>query len=223
MRNSLTRPSSPTGMTSASQLSPADAFDLILKGRRSTRRYRSDPVPEADLEAVIEAARWAPSPHNAEMWRFAVLKEQAAKNRLADGMGVRLAADLGADGRPQAFIDKELRVSRRRITEAPVVLVACICDQGLDPYPDPNRQWAEQTMAAHSLGASMQSLMLAAFARGLGSCWMCAPLFCQDTVVETLNLPRGWKPQGLITIGYPVEWPAARERRSMPELTIEVR
>jgi len=51
-----------------------------------------------------------------------------------------------------------------------VVLVACNCDEGLDPYPDWKRQLAEQTMAAHSLGAAMQSLMLAAYTRGLGSC-----------------------------------------------------
>lgn len=198
-------------------------FDQVLKGRRSTRRYRTDPVPDEDLAAVIDAARWAPSPHNAEMWRFAILKAQGVKDRLADAMGARLAADLQADGRMQEFVDKELRVSRRRITEAPVVLVACVCDDGLDPYPDPKRQWAEQAMAAHSLGAAMQSLMLAAYTRGLGSCWMCAPLFCQDTVIEALDLSLGWKPQGLITIGYPVAWPEARERRAMPELTIEIR
>jgi len=51
---------------------------------------------------------------------------------------------------------------------------------------------------------------------------MCAPLFCPDTVVETLGLPSTWKPQGLITIGYPQAWPEARERKAMPELTFEV-
>src|SRR5690349_8937004 len=112
------------------------AYDEVLKGRRSTRRYRADPVPDEDLQAVIEAARWAPSPHNAEMWRFAILRDAAVKTRLAEAMGERLAADLQADGQSPEFIEKELRVSRRRITEAPVVLVACICGEGLDPYPD---------------------------------------------------------------------------------------
>jgi coenzyme F420-0:L-glutamate ligase / coenzyme F420-1:gamma-L-glutamate ligase len=209
-------------MTKVREETHVFAFDHILKGRRSTRRYRPDPVPDEDLQAVIEAARWAPSPHNAEMWRFAILREPEVKSRLAAAMGARLAADLEVDGQPPEFIEKELRVSRRRITEAPVVLVACICDEGLDPYPDPQRQLAEQTMAAHSLGAAMQSLMLAAYTRGLGSCWMCAPLFCPDTVGETLRLPSTWKPQGLITIGYPQTWPEARERKAMPELTFEV-
>jgi coenzyme F420-0:L-glutamate ligase / coenzyme F420-1:gamma-L-glutamate ligase len=204
------------------RLASVDVFDQVLHGRRSTRRYKPDPVRPADLAAVIEAARWAPSPHNAEMWRFAILKRPETKERLAAAMGARLAADLRADGQPPELIEKELRVSRRRITEAPVVLVACICDDGLDPYPDSIRRQAEQTMAAHSLGAAMQSLMLAAYARGLGSCWMCAPLFCQDTVIEALRLPAEWRPQGLITLGFPVSWPEARERRPMPELTLDV-
>jgi coenzyme F420-0:L-glutamate ligase / coenzyme F420-1:gamma-L-glutamate ligase len=51
---------------------------------------------------------------------------------------------------------------------------------------------------------------------------MCAPLFCPDTVGEALGLAATWKPQGLITIGYPQDWPDARERKAMPELTIEV-
>ncbi len=218
----MERAHTPTLSSSGTTGTSIQTFDQILKGRRSIRTYRPDSITDEDLGAIIEAARWAPSPHNAEMWRFAILKAQDVKVRLADAMGARLAADLRTDGRSQEFIDKELRVSRRRITEAPVVLVACICDDGLDLYPDSKRQSAEQMMAAHSLGASMQSLMLAAYARGLGSCWMCAPLFCQDTVIQALGLPPGWQPQGLITIGYPVTWPEARERRAMPELTLEV-
>jgi F420 biosynthesis protein FbiB-like protein len=119
-------------------------------------------------------------------------------------------------------IERELRISRRRITEAPVVIVACLVDEGLDQYPDPKRQLAEQLMAAHSLGAAVQNVMVGAYTRGLATCWMCAPLFCPDVVVDALGLPSDFKPQGLITLGYAEAWPDARERRLMPELVREV-
>jgi F420 biosynthesis protein FbiB-like protein len=137
-------------------------------------------------------------------------------------MGERWLRDLSGDGMSAEAIERELRISRRRITEAPVVIVACLVDEGLDQYPDPKRQLAEQLMAAHSLGAAVQNVMVGAYTRGLATCWMCAPLFCPEVVVEALDLPRDFKPQGLITLGYAVAWPEARERRPMPELVREV-
>jgi len=137
-------------------------------------------------------------------------------------MGERWVEDLRRDGWSAEAIDKEVRKSHRRITEAPVVIVACLCAEGLDAYPDSQRQMAEYLMAAHSLGAAVQNIMVAAYARGLGTCWMCAPLFCPEVVVQALGVSNELKPQGLITVGYPMGWPEARQRRPMVELVIEV-
>ena len=38
-------------------------FDALVRGRRSVRAFRPDPVPRALIERVLDAARWAPSPH----------------------------------------------------------------------------------------------------------------------------------------------------------------
>ena len=57
-------------------------------------------------------------------------------------------------------------------------------------------------MAAHALGAALQNMMLTAHAHGLGSAWMCAPLFCPDTVRAALELPEAWIPHALLTLGY---------------------
>lgn len=48
----------------------------IIKSRRSTRRFKPDPVPEEDITAVLEAARWAPSGENFQPWRFIVIKDK---------------------------------------------------------------------------------------------------------------------------------------------------
>ncbi len=196
--------------------------DATIHGRRSVRAYRPDPVPDAELAAILESARWAPSPHNSEPWRFAVLHDRAPKERLAAKMGERWSTDLGGDGVPADVIARELTESHRRITEAPVVVIVSLVREGLDDYPDPARQHAEQMMAAHSVGAAVQNIMLSAYARGLATGWMCAPLFCPEVVVDALGLSRDLSPQGLITMGYPVEWPKLRKRRAMDDLVVHV-
>lgn len=197
-------------------------FNSVLMGRRSVRNYVDRPIADEDLEAVLDAGRWAPSPHNSEPWRFVILRSPEVRARLADAMGEQWAGDLAADGVPQEVIQRELDISRRRITGAPVVVVACLTDEGLDTYPDAKRQRAEELMAAHSMGAAIQNLMLAAYARGLGTGWMCAPLFCPDVVLGALGLPPTLAPQGLLMLGYPEAWPEARARRPNAELFIHL-
>jgi F420 biosynthesis protein FbiB-like protein len=197
-------------------------FDTVLTGRRSVRKYLDRPIADQDLAAVLDAGRWAPSPHNSEPWRFVVLRSLESRARLADAMGEQWSEDLGRDGAPPEVIERELATSRRRITGAPVVVVACLTDEGLDTYPDDKRQRAEELMAAHSMGAAIQNIMLAAYARGIGTGWMCAPLFCPDVVRAALGLPDTLAPQGLLLLGFPDAWPEPRARRSTGELFVYV-
>ena len=64
-----------------------------------------------------------------------------------------------------------------------------------------------------------QNLLLAAHALGLGACWMCAPLFCPDVVVDALRLPADWQPQGLVTLGWPAQT-RSRGRRPLDEVLL---
>src|SRR5438876_937600 len=197
-----------------------EAFDRLVRGRRSVRRYEPRPVPRALLNAVLEAGRWAPSPHNTLPWRFALLTTATVKERLAEAMAARWTRDLGADGLSPDEVTAQVERSRRRLREAPALIVGCLSFTGLDAYPDEARQRAEHAMAAHSLGAALQTMMLAAHARGLATCWMCAPLFCPEVVVEALGLPPTLLPHGLLTVGYPATTPPPRERPGLETLLI---
>lgn len=193
----------------------------VIRARRSIRRYRAEPVPPALVEAVLDAARWAPSAHNRQPWRFAVLRDPAPKERLAAAMGARLRADRLAGGDAVDDVERDVARSHARITTAPVVIVVCLTLADMDAYPDARRAEAERTMAVQSTAATVQTLLLAAHAIGLGACWMCAPLFCPDAVREVLELPADWEPQALVTMGWPGETPA-RDRRSVREFVLFV-
>ena len=100
------------------------------------------------------------------------------------------------------------------------MLVGSVYPEILDEYPDPARQEAETLMAAHSLGAALQNVMLAAHANGLASCWMCAPVFCSDVVRDALALPAYLIPHAIVTIGYPARPPRERERPSVDQIVV---
>jgi F420 biosynthesis protein FbiB-like protein len=201
-------------------LDVADTLDAVLAGRRSIRTYEDRPVPEDVLERVLAAAAQAPSPHHSFPWRLAVLTGPEAKTALADAMGAKWRADLLGDGLGEAEIAVELEKSHRRLTASPVVLIGAVYTEPLDEYPDPARQQAETLMAAHSLGAALQNVMLAAHANGLASCWMCAPVFCSEVVRDALDLDERLVPHAIVTIGYPARPPRARERPTLDQIVV---
>jgi len=192
----------------------------LIHTRRSIRRYTHQPVPSELIDQLLEAATWAPSAHNRQPWRFAVITTQAAKDRLADRMGERLRSDQLRDGDPVEAIERDVNRSRERITSAPVVIVACLSMIDMDHTPDDRRNSLEHAMAMQSVAASIQNLLLTAHDLGLGACWMCAPLFCPDVVRDALDLPDDWEAQALITIGYPADEGKPKGRIDFKQKTI---
>lgn len=185
----------------------------LLAGRRSIRRYQDRPIDRAVLEDLLTCATWAPSAHNRQPWRFCVTTSRLVKERLADLLGERWASDLVADGVDRETVARRIAASRARMTGAAALIAVSMCMEDMDAYPDERRQAAERTMAVQSTALACQNLLLAAHAHELGACWMCAPLFAPDLVREALDLPESWRPQALITLGYPAE---ERERARAP-------
>jgi len=186
------------------QKTGASLRDLI-RSRRSIRRYTAEPIPHALLEQVLEAAIWSPSAHNRQPWRFAAITTPETREKLARAMGERLRADLTRDNVPNELIEKDTARSYARISGAAALIVAALSMDDMDHYPDQKRALNEYIMAAQSTAMAVQNLLLAAHEAGLGACWMCAPLFCPDVVINVLELPQDWQPQALITLGWPAE------------------
>ncbi len=190
----------------------------LMRERRSVRRLRSDPIPRTIIRQILEAGRWAPSPHGTQPWRFAVLQGHALRERMADAMAEAWRRNLSMDGQDPQIVAKRLDGSRRRMLEAPVLILVSLVTDDLDRYPDADRQESEKTMAVQSLGACVQNMLLMAYQLGVDAGWMCAPLFCPEVVREALNLPQSHIPQALIPVGYVASDPKRRERRSLDEL-----
>ncbi|MEZ4708423.1 MAG: nitroreductase family protein [Caldilineaceae bacterium] len=193
------------------QIVEEEQFWRLLRGRRSIRRYRSEPIPLSILEKLLTAAVWAPSAHNRQPWRFCIATEQSTKERLSAHMSERWRQDLTADGAAAEFVERRIAISHIRLTSAAALVIACATLDNMDVYPDTLRNQAEWAMTVQSTALACQNLLLAAHQYGLGACWMCAPLFVPELVQDVLQLPASWQPQALITLGYPAQGYAAHE------------
>ena len=190
----------------------------LIASRRSIRRYMLRPIADRIIEQILEAALAAPSAHNRQPWRFAVLRSSKDKERLAEAMANRLREDRTRDGDPVEQIERDATRSISRIMSAPAAILVCLTMEDMDTYPDARRTDAEYQMAVQGTAMAIQNVLLAAHAGGLGASIMCAPLFCPDTVRAALPLPENWEPQALVTIGYPADAGKPFRRRPLSDV-----
>jgi nitroreductase len=166
-----------------------DVFEAI-KGRRSIRAYKAVDVPEETVEKLIDAARWAPSAGNLQPWEFIVVRNPETKRRLAE-------AALG-----QSFIE-----------EAPVVIVVCADEErSASGYGVRGRT----LYCIQDTAAAIQNIHLAAYALGLGTCWVGA--FRENEAKKILDIPDGVRPVAIIPVGFPAESPQPRSRRPLKQI-----
>jgi len=195
-------------------------FYQLAGTRRSIRRFDSRPIPERLIRRVVGAALRAPSAHNRQPWRFAIVQKGAGRDDLVDAMAERFHKDLMGDGLAEEDVERRVNLSRERLRSAPLVVVVCMTMEDMDTYADVRRQEAERTMAVQSVALAAGQLLLAAHAEGLGGCWMCAPLFAPAEVREALGLPATWEPQGLLALGYPAEPGRETSRRQLDDVAV---
>lgn len=193
-------------------------FSEVVAGRRSIRVFKDTPVPRHALESALAYATLAPSAHNRQPWRFAVITEEDQKMSLANAMGQRLERDRARDGDDQKVIEKDAAQSFTRLTQAGAIILLCLTMEDMDSYPDAPRNLQERQMAIQSVAMAGQNLLLGLHAEGLGACWMCAPLFAPEEVVACFDLPPAWEPQGLIIVGYPLQTSPKKSRKSPEEV-----
>ncbi len=199
-----------------------ESLDLSILERRSIRSFRPDPVSRALVTELLETACWAPSPHNSQPWRFTVLFDDADKQRLADMMAGKLEEDLRVQGVDHEEIGRQSSRSRARIASAPVVILCSLTPDGLVQHRAQCMRVLEWQMAVQSVGTVLQTLFLLAHTRGLGTCWMAAPMYCPELVREALELPDDFVPQALVLMGYSAREGKRRVRRA-PDEVIELR
>jgi F420 biosynthesis protein FbiB-like protein len=190
-----------------------------ITSRRSIRKFKPEKAPRGVIRSILDLARWAPSAHNAQPWRLIVVDDDEVKGKLAVEIGNVWLSDMLKDGLTGDEAETLVKLRTwNRITNSPVVIIACLDTNDVRKFPDARRQKAEYLMAVQSVAAYVQTLLLTAHDHELGACWLCTPLFCQSAVRKVLSLPKTLEPQAMIIIGLPDEKPTPPQRKPLHEI-----
>jgi nitroreductase len=186
--------------------------DELLTTTRSVRKRLdfSRPVEAELIRECLEIAAQAPTGGNRQNWHFVVVSDAQQRQALGDiyrrGFALYLQRALPAYSgskltREQVATLKRVRDSSQYLAdhmyEVPVLVVPCIQGRvdGLSPV-DQAGTWG-------SILPATWSFMLAARARGLGTCWTTVHLSYEQEAAEALGIPFEKVSQaGLIPVAY---------------------
>jgi len=175
-----------------------------IKTRRSIRKYKTDPVDDKTLEVVLEAARWAPSWHNYQCWRFIVVRDSSIKAELADSLIGGKKDDVPVDN-----------PAKKAIMMAPVAIVAC-AELGKAGYTEGKLSTDKSEWYMFDVALAMQNLVLAAHSLGLGTVYV--GQFDAKKAASILEVPNGFCVVAMTPLGYPDQEPAPRPRKELFEV-----
>ncbi len=201
-------------------MNQTEAFLELVRGRRSIRKFRQDPLPREALRRVIEAASWAPSASNRQDWEFRVVTSSSVKEKMQDIVRSRWESVL--DKSSSEVIKEELQKYVSLFdwfSHAPALII--ISAKRPESFLYHILGDAAGDVAGTDISAAMaaQNLMLAAHASGIGSCCVTGPLAAQEELKELLEIGKGRKIVCLIALGYPAEQPEAPLRKSVERVS----
>ncbi|MFX1409271.1 MAG: nitroreductase family protein [Promethearchaeota archaeon] len=196
----------------------------MLKSRRSYKlSFAPRKVDEKIIKECIELARWAPSAHNGQFWRYTLLHKGSLRNKLIDKMNEKLKLDLEKDGKPESFIVKKINKTRKNFLEAPILILLCLDTRDLEKYPDEERSKNEFILGIQSISCSAVYLLIAFEMKKLAACWYCAPLFAQENIKKVLKLPKSYIPMAFFTVGYPSTSIKSPKRKTLNEIIFKLK
>ncbi len=151
-----------------------DTIELIKK-RYSVRDFLPDPLPQEVIDDMIEAARLAPSAQNRQPWRYVIITEPEKIKELVKHTGL-------------------IGLSNYFIKDAPCLVIACA-------EAKKSVRLNQQDYYLVDVAISFHQMILAAWAHGVGSCWLAA--FNEEKLAKYLNLPKSYRIVAMSPFGYP--------------------
>lgn len=184
-----------------------------MRTLRAVRKLRPDPIPDAVLQRIFEAATWAPNGGNRQPWRMIAVRGTAAKKRLGELYTAHWAPYAVTSAKGFAKAPEAERAKHERtiaagnylashMHAAPVLVVVCF-NPALMAVTDA-KQDRVSVVGGGSIYPAVENLLLAARAEGLGC--VLTTLLCAEEpeVKKLLDIPAEWGTAAMIPLGYPV-------------------
>lgn len=164
-----------------------DVFEAI-KGRRSVRKYKMEPVDKELVKKLLDAARWAPSGGNIQPWLFIVIDDSKMLNVIR-------------------------KISPGYFGEAPLAILVC---SNREKAYKIGGTLGRDYLSIADCAMAVQNMLLAAYALGLGTCVVKS--FSHVAIKEVLAIPEGIEPELLVVIGHSNQVPKPPPKVPMSEI-----
>ncbi|WIX78501.1 nitroreductase family protein [Amycolatopsis carbonis] len=174
----------------------------VVRGRRTFRKFTSEPVSREVLERVIELGFWAPSAGDARSHVFAVVGGEK-RNEIQEIV-------RGAIDDVRRLVEKEFAANRPLVEEivdfyvdfgsAPVLILA-YAGKFVDGEDD-----------VASVSAAIQNVLLGAYEEGLGTAWAGRTSMCSAEISAAVGIADRTL-VGILPIGYPRVLPGPRAQK----------
>ena len=196
-----------------------DVLDAI-KTRRSIREFTGEKIPDEDIEKILDAARYAPSPENMQMARYVVIRDdQEMKDLIAEAAVETAKQVFGAaayeltqgrlwylpdKNRPKEFEDIRDGSLFEYPKYADTVIVAC----GSESFHDAHYNYPQYLFGSVVVAMGILQMWLVAHAMGYGCGYMALSIINprhREMICDRLGIPRSWEPISILSIGVPKE------------------
>ncbi len=189
-----------------------------IRTRRSVRDFTSDRIPEEHIEKILDAARYAPSAENLQMWRYIVIREDLELKNFIAEVSIEKARE-SFNTQPYEVVQGRLwyipEKSRHKalgkildestweyIKRSDTIIVGCATESFIDSHTP----FALHLFGSVSVAMGALQMWLVAHSMGYGVSWISLPIIDnrhRELICERIGIPRTWEPLVVMCIGVP--------------------
>jgi nitroreductase len=185
----------------------------IIKKRRSVRVYKAGEVTDKQLEAILEAARWAPSGANTQPWEFVVTRDRGKMKR---------CREIFYNEWKQRKLEDPVNykgLSKYYVGDAGVLVLVCADPRTMKVYLTTRQPGDREKLFQASVASAVENMMLVAASAGFGTVWVSVREEIEPELRELFAVPQPIRLLWVVPIGRARFWPGAKPRRKISDFT----
>jgi nitroreductase len=197
-----------------------DIMDLFeaIRTRRSIRDFTGEKLPDEDLEKILDAARYAPSPENMQMWRYVIIRDDQELKEFIAKVSQNAASEVFGSApyeltqgrlwylpdrnRPGTFEDMRSGDLFLYPQDADVVIIGC----GSETFHDSPLIYELEYFGSIVVAMGILNMWYAAHGLGYGAGFQAFPIMeprRNELLCDRIGIPRSWVPVATLSIGIP--------------------
>jgi nitroreductase len=184
-----------------------EALLNIIRSRRSVRVYKSGKVSDEQLEAILEAARWAPSGANTQPWEFVITRDRKKMKR------VREIYDNEWRQRKREDPVNYKGLKKDYVGDVSVLVLVCGDARTKKVYLTTRQPGDREKLFQASIANAVEQMMLTAASMKLGTVWVSVREEVEPELRKLFRVPPELRLLWVVPIGHARSWPKAKPRR----------